>query len=142
VPGSGRQAFALCEILQAYDRVALLELSRRVRGRPVVTVRPDPIRKVKVSLLDDRISAVHSGPDDRYEVYRTAPSGDLSKAKIVALSHEGARLGEIRLLMGRRTPDHYFRRDPLLEAIAGHSMMAPVIRQPGSRAVGSRTIWQ
>jgi hypothetical protein len=118
VPGFGRRAFSLGEVLEAFDRVAVLELSRTVGNRPRVTVRPDPIKKVKVSLLDDGISSIHSGPGDRYEVYRTAPSGDLSKAKIIALSADGTKLGEIKLLTGRRTPDHYFRGDPLLDAIA------------------------
>ncbi len=118
VPGSGRRLLSLGEVLKAFDRVAVLELSRVVGNRSMGTVRPDPIRKVNVSLLDDGISSIHSGPDDRYEVYRTAPSGDLSKARIVALSADGAKLGEIRMLTGRRTPDHYFSGDPLLDAIA------------------------
>jgi hypothetical protein len=112
-----REAFSLGEVLKAFDRVAVLELSRTVEIVQV-TVRPDPIRKVKVSLLDDGISPIHSGPDDRYEVYRTAPSADLSKVKIVALSADGSRLGEIRLITGRRTADHYFRKDLLLDALA------------------------
>ncbi len=117
VPGTERRAFSLGEVMEAFDQVAVLELSRTVGNGPRVTVRPDPIKKVKVSLLDDGISSIHSGPHDRYEVYRTAPSGDLSKAKIVAFSPDGTRLGEINLLMGRRTQDHYFRGDPLFDSI-------------------------
>jgi hypothetical protein len=81
-------------------------------------VRPDPVRKVKVSLLDNGISAIHSSSGDWYQVYRTAPSGDYSKVRIVANSPEGAKLGEIKMLVGRRTYDQYYAEDPIFAEIA------------------------
>jgi hypothetical protein len=125
VPGSNRTTFTLAEVLEAFDRVAVLELTCIVGSRPGVTVRPDPIKKVTVSLLDDGISPLHSSPEDRYEVFRTAPTGDAARARIVARTAQGARLGEIRLLTGRKIPDHYFRKDLLLDAMARHFSTRP-----------------
>ena len=112
-PRSGSRRFTLVDVLEMFDRKALLELTLNAAGRPVRTVYPDPEKKLKVSLLDDGLSEVRSGPEDWFEVLQTAPSGDLSKAKIVVHSPDGASIGEIRLLISQRTYEHYFQEDPL-----------------------------
>ena len=116
VPRSGSRRFILLDLLEMFDRSAILELTLHPQGKSLQTVRPDLERKLKVSLLDDGISELHSDGDDWFEVYQTAPSGDLSKVKIVAWRSNNSRIGEIRLLIGRRTLDHYFMDDLLLNA--------------------------
>jgi hypothetical protein len=113
-PRSGGRRFTLRDLLETFDQNAILELTQYERGKPVSTLRPDARRKLKVSLLDDGVAPIHSGPDDWYEVYRTAPTGDLSKVRIVARSPDDRQIGELRLLLGRRTMEHYFRDDPLV----------------------------
>ena len=115
VPSSGSPRFSLADLLEMFDRNAILELTPSADGKALPSVRPDPIRKVKVSLLDDGVSAIHRGSGDWFEVYRTAPTGDLSKVRIVANSAAGGKAGEIRMLVGRRTYDHYFAEDPILK---------------------------
>jgi hypothetical protein len=119
VASSRSTRFSLGDVLEMFDRNALLELTPYVNDDPVRTFKPDAVKKVKVSLLDDGISAIHSSRDDWYEVYRTAPSGELSKVKIVAHSPGGPRIGEIRMLVGQRTYEHYFKEDPIFAVGAG-----------------------
>jgi hypothetical protein len=113
-PRSGSRRFTLLDLLEMFDRVAILELTAIAPGRTATTVRPDLQRKIKVSLLDDGVSELHSDKGDWFEVYQTGPSGDLSKVKIVAHHPNGSEVGEIRLLIGRRVPEHYFSEDPIL----------------------------
>lgn len=113
-PSSGSPRFTLADVMEMFDRTAIYELTPVAGRRALPTVRPESDRKLKVSLLDDGISAIHSGSEDWYEVSRTAPSGELSKVRIVAHSSSGETLGEIRMLAGRRTYDQYFAEDPLL----------------------------
>jgi hypothetical protein len=115
VPGRGDKRFGLGDVLELFDRNAILELTPVVSGRVQPTVRPDAVRKVKVSLLDDGISAIHSGAEDWYEVFRTPPTGDVSKVRIVAHSPTGAVIGEVRMVVGRRSYEHYFSEDPIFE---------------------------
>jgi len=117
VPRSGSFVFTLGDVLQMLGRNAILEMKAVGGNGPTRTMRPDPVRKMKVSLLDDGITAIHSGAGDEYHVFRTAPSGDLSKVRIVALSTTGEKVGEVRMLIGRRTYDHYFKDDPLIEQL-------------------------
>jgi hypothetical protein len=114
---SGSTRFTLRDLLLAFDQNAIHELTPVVEGRSLPTVRPDPVRKVKVSLLDDGVSAIHSSSGEWFEVYRTAPSGDIAKARIEAFSPAGAKVGEIRMLVGRRTFDQYFAEDPIFAHI-------------------------
>jgi hypothetical protein len=116
-PRSGSRVFTLVDVMELLGRNAIIELEALPASGPKQTLRPDPVRKMKVSLLDDGITAIHSSVRDEYEVYRTAPSGDYSKVKIVASTHDGNRIGEIRMLMGRRTFEHYFEEDPIFEAL-------------------------
>jgi len=118
---SRRRSFTLRDVMESVHRNAILQLSVRRGDVWLETVRPDAIRKVKVSLLDDGIAAVHLASDDWYEVYRTAPSGDSSKVRIVARSSDGVRLGEIRMLVGRRRHDYHFQRDPIFDALPASS---------------------
>ena len=118
VSGTSRNRFSLTEVMQLFDRSAILELTPYPKNQPAATIRPDFIRKLKVSLLDDGFSAIHSDATDWYEVYRTAPSGDLSKVRIAAHDRGGVRLGEVRMLVGRRSIEHYFENDPIFEQIA------------------------
>ncbi len=110
--------FSLADVLETFNRNTILELTPVVKGKPGVTRRPDPVRKLKVALLDG-ISAIHSHNDDWYEVYRTSPSGDLSKVRIVAFSRSGEKIGELHILLSERMPIFYFGEDPILETL-GH----------------------
>ena len=118
LPGSSSTRLNMTDVLQMFDRSAILELTPYKGDAPGETLRPDPVRKMKVSLLDDGLSAIHSDNTDWYEIYRTAPSGDLSKVKIVAHEPNGSKIGEIRMLIGRRSLEHYFEHDPILAEIA------------------------
>jgi hypothetical protein len=120
-PRTGEKRFELQDLLLYFDRNALLELTPVSGGKAMPPTRPDPVRKVKVSLLDDGISAIQGGGADWYEVYRTAPSGDLSKVRIVGLKESGEKAGEIRMLVGRRTYDQYFAEDPIFQHLEGRS---------------------
>jgi hypothetical protein len=117
VPRSGSRVFSIVDVLEMFGRNAILELTAQAGSTAPKTVKPDPVRKIKVSLLDDGFSLIHSGASDHYEVFRTAPSGDLSKVRIVAFAPDGARIGELRLLVGRRSYDHYFAEDPIIETL-------------------------
>ena len=117
VPRSGSGRFSLADVLEAFDRHAIFELTPYRKDEAGKTARPDPVRKLKVSLLDDGISALDAGSGDTYEVFRTAPSGDISRVRIVATSPSGEKRGELRLLIGQRSYDHYFRDDPIFDAI-------------------------
>ncbi len=116
---TGSTRFKLADLLETFDRQAILELTPQVEGKAGATVRPDLVKKVKVSILDAGISAIHSGSEDWYEVYQTAPSGDVSKVKLVAYSQGGNKLGEVHMIVGQRSLEHYFRDDPILQAIEG-----------------------
>ena len=69
-----------------------------------------------VSLLDG-LSEIHAPAGGWYEVLETAPSGDLAKVRILAKDGGGSTVGELRMLVGRRTLDHYFLEDPLLKSL-------------------------
>jgi hypothetical protein len=92
-PRSGSEVFSLGDLLETLGRNAIHELVALPAGGQKKTVRPDTVRKLKVSLLDDGIVAIHSGVRDQYQVYQTAPSGDYSKVKIVAMAPDGGRVG-------------------------------------------------
>jgi hypothetical protein len=117
-PGTGSRRFTMGDVLMMFNQSAILELTPYTPSGPLPTVRPDAVRKLKVSLLDDGLSAIHSTPSDFYEVFRTAPSGDISKVRIVAYNANGNRLGEMRMDVGRRTYEHYFEEDPIIGHIA------------------------
>jgi hypothetical protein len=125
VPATGSRIFRLGDILEAFGRNAIFELTAMPGSGETKTVRPDSVRKLKVSLLDDGITAIHSSNYDHYEVYRTAPSGDLSKVRIVAFDPNGNKVGELRMLIGRRSYDHYFREDPIIETIRQRGEPSP-----------------
>jgi hypothetical protein len=118
VPGTARTQFTLREVMQLFDRNSILELTPYPKNQPGPTIRPDSVRKLKVSLLDDGFSAIHTDETDWFEVFRTAPSGDLSRVRILAHDRGGAQLGEVRMLVGRRSYEHYFEQDPIFERIA------------------------
>ena len=117
VPGSRSKSFSLNALLEMFSRNAILELTPYVGNSPGETARFDKVRKLKVSLLDNGISVIHSSSDDTYEVYRTAPSGEMSKVKIIAYSPDGSKTGELRMVVGQRSYEHYFEGDPILEAL-------------------------
>ena len=121
VPGTGSRRFTMTDLFQMFGRSAILELTPYGAEAAMPAVRPDSVRKLKVSLLDDGLSAIHSTNSDFYEVYRTAPSGDISRVRIIANSVEGRRVGEIRMEIGRRSYEHYFEEDPILAHIAGRN---------------------
>ena len=116
-PRSGSTRFTLGDILQEFNYNTILELTPVAKGKPGVMVQPDPVRKLKVSLLDHGISAIHSHNEDWFEVYRTAPHGDLSKVRILAHSPREEKIGEIHMLVSQRMPEFYFAEDPIFEKI-------------------------
>jgi hypothetical protein len=117
VPRNQSTQFTLGDTLEFFNRNTILELTPVVNGKEERTMRPDAVRKLKVSLLDG-ISAIHSHNDDWFEVYRTAPSGDLTRVRIVAHSRSGEKIGELHMLVSQRMPIFYFGEDPILDAIS------------------------
>ena len=118
VPRNGSHRFTLSDLLQAFNYNTILELTPIVDGKAGETVKPDEVRKLKVSLLDHGIAAIHSHADDGYEVYRTAPSGDLSKVRVVAYSPKDDKIGELHMLVSERLQGFYFDEDPILDRIS------------------------
>jgi hypothetical protein len=115
-PETGSSQLQLPQVLLMYNGKAIMELTTVSSGKPSKTIRPDPDRKLKVSLLDG-LSEIHAPAGGWYEVHETAPSGDLAKVRIVAKDHGGSSVGELRMLVGRRTLDHYFLEDPILKSL-------------------------
>jgi hypothetical protein len=113
---SGSPRLNLSEVLRMYDHKAILDAAVLDPGKQARQMKPDPEKKLKLSLLD-LISELQQVGDSYYEVFETAPTGDLSKVRIVAWSGEGEGKGELRILMGRRTLDNYFAEDPVFESV-------------------------
>lgn len=116
VPRNGSTQFTLADALEMFSRNTILELTPITNGKTGETLRPDPVRKLKVSLLDG-IAAIHSHNDDYFEVLRTAPSGDLTRVRILAFSRGGEKIGEVHMLVSQRMPLYYFGEDPILETL-------------------------
>jgi hypothetical protein len=113
---SGTTRFTLLDVLQTFNSQTILELDSDARAAPSGKLRPDTERKLKVSLLD--VLSDHALPADAwFEVLQTAPNGDLSKVRILAHSADGAVVGKLEMLLGRRTYDHYFAEDPVLQQL-------------------------
>ena len=112
---SGESHFSLAELLLRYNRNAILELTTVANGGSTTTFRPDPVRKLKVSLLDEGNASLGAG--DSFEIYETAPSGDFARARIVSLVKQKPQ-GEVRLLIAQRNPDLYFKEDPIFSVLA------------------------
>jgi hypothetical protein len=112
---SGNPRLHLGEVLRMFDHKAIMEAETQRNGNRTLT-RPDPARKLKISLLDV-ISEIQPEGEGWYEVFETPPSGDLSKVRIVSFAPGMQPVGELRLLVGRRTLDHYFPEDPLFASI-------------------------
>ncbi len=117
VPGTGSERFSLAEVLTLFNHDTILELTPVVDGKDGATEWPDAVRKIKVSLLDKGISAIPTHTAGWYEVFRTAPSGDVSRVRIVAYSPDNVRVGEIRMVVSHRLPQYYFDEDPLLKEL-------------------------
>lgn len=113
---TGSPRLDLHEVLRVYDHKAILDVAIWLHGKQAQHLRPDPERKLKLSLLD-MLSELQPAEGSWYEVFETAPTGDLTKVRIVAHSEEGKLTGELRMLMGRRTMDNYFLEDPVFESI-------------------------
>ena len=121
VPNTTRTRYSMAEVLRRFDHVAIMELTPYAKGKKGETFKPDRIRKIKVSLLDNGLAALHSDASDWFEVYQTTPSGDLSKVRVVVYDPSNVRLGEIRMVVGRRSFEQYFEHDPIFEAIANRT---------------------
>jgi len=115
-PRTGDTRFSLSDLLELFRRNTILELTPAVGGKPQATARPDPVRKLKVSILDQGVSALGDTATAWYEVSMTAPSGDLARARVLAYGAHGPA-GELRMLIARRDPDLYFKEDPILSAL-------------------------
>ena len=129
-PRSGSTMFTLGDVLETVGRSAIHELTAIPASGPKKTLKPDAVRKIKLSLLDDGIVAIHSSVKDVYQVFQTAPSGDYSRVKVVATAPDGARVGEVQMLLGRRTFEHYFEEDPIYKTVLEH-------KEPAREAVAS-----
>ena len=114
-PAAGEYRLSLLEVLQMFNARAILELSTYLDGKHHRTVKPDADKKLKISLLDE-LSDMNTDRLGWYEVYETAPTGDLTKAKVIGHSSDNSIIGETRMLLGRRTLSHYFLDDPLLQS--------------------------
>jgi hypothetical protein len=108
--------FELVDLIETYSKEAILELTTTPPGGKSSTRRPDEQRKLKVSLLDS-VSDLALPADAWFRVAQTPPSGDYSRAHIKAYGRGNERLGEIKLLIGRRNYAYYFAEDPVLEQI-------------------------
>jgi len=113
---TGSPRLDLHEVLRMYDHKAILEVAIWLHGKKTQHLRPDSERKFKLSLVD-MLSELQPEEGSWYEVFETAPTGDLSKVRIVVYSGEGKPKGELRMLMGRRTMDNYFLEDPVFDSI-------------------------
>ena len=116
-PRTGEYRFELGDLLLTFDRNTILELTPVRDGSTGDTVRPDPVRKLKISLLDEGLGTFKDHAGGWYEVYRTGPSGDLSRVRVLLFSPEGKEEGEVRMLVAQRNPDLYFREDPIFSAV-------------------------
>jgi hypothetical protein len=117
-PRTGERRFQLSDLLELFRTNTILELTPFAGGREMATATPDPVRKLKVSLLDDGLAQIAPSNHLWYEVYVTAPSGDLARAKVQAFSAEGEHRGEIQMLIAQRMPELYFSEDPILRVLA------------------------
>jgi hypothetical protein len=115
-PRSGNYRFSLSDLLEAFRLNTILELTPYVDGKPGETYRPDPVRKLKISLLDEGGSALGSPDVAWYEVYRTPPSGDHARVKVYACKPDGSPSAELRMLVAQRMPELYFKEDPIFAA--------------------------
>lgn len=113
---SGSQELDLSEVLLMYNRKSIFERVTLPHDGEPTTSRQDTTKKLNLSLLD-AISEIYVDDGGWYEVFETPPSGDTSKVRIVAYSPEGRPHGELRMVVGRRTRDHYFSEDPILDSL-------------------------
>ena len=120
-PRTGERRFQLSDLLELFRTNTILELTPFAGGKELDTATPDPVRKLKVSLLDDGIAQIAPSSHLWYEVYVTAPSGDLARAKVQAFSSEGEHRGEVQMLIAQRMPELYFSEDPIFRALAENS---------------------
>ena len=115
-PRTGTHEFSLSDLLEAFRLNTILELTPVVNGKAKETYRPDPVRKLKISLLDEGGEAIGSQDIAWYEIHRTAPSGDHARVKVLACGKDGVTHGELRMLVAQRMPDLYFKEDPIFAA--------------------------
>ena len=113
---TGSPSLDLHEILREYDHKAILDAAIWLNGKRAKHLTPDPERKLKLSLLD-MLSELQPAEGSWYEVFETAPTGDVTKVRIAVYTRAGKLNGELRMLMGRRTMDNYFLEDPVFESI-------------------------
>jgi hypothetical protein len=117
-PGSGGKRFALRDLLEFFRQKTILELTPVVGGKPGETYRPDPVRKLKISILDEGVSAFGKQAAEWYEIAATAASGDFARMKVLAYATDGVPSGELRMLVAERMPELYFREDPIFAAVS------------------------
>jgi hypothetical protein len=124
-PRTGLHRFSPRDILEDFQLKTIVELTPHVNGHGGETHRPDPVRRLKISLLDEG-GAVFGGSDvGWYEVHSTAPSGDLARVKVIAVSPQGTAVGELRMLLAYRMPELYFKEDPIFASVARQSEDRP-----------------
>ena len=124
-PRSGIHRFSLRDVLEDFQLKTIVEMTSYVDGRRGETHRPDPVRRLKISLLDEGGSVFGGSDVAWYEVQSTAPSGDLARVKIIAFSPNGSPVGELRMLLAHRMPELYFKDDPIFAAVASNAERGP-----------------
>jgi hypothetical protein len=129
-PRSSSATFTLGDVLETVGRSAIHEMTIVPASGSKQTLKPDASRRIRLSLLDDGITAIHSSVKDQYQVFQTAPSGDFSRVKVVAFAPDGSKVGEVQMLLGRRVFANVADEDPIEETVRRASRE----RQPaGSR---------
>lgn len=119
-PRTGIHRYSLRDILEDFQLKTIVELTPYINGRSGETHRPDPVRRLKISLLDEGGSVFGGSDVAWYEVHSTAPSGDLARVKVKAMFPNGSLVGELRMLLAYRMPELYFKEDPIFAAVAGN----------------------
>ena len=117
-PRSGDYKFSLRDLLEDFQLKTIVELTPVIDGKSGETYRPDPVRRLKISLLDEGGHVLGTADTAWYEISTTAPSGDYAWFKLGAKSAAGATMGELRMLVAYRMPELYFKEDPIFAKVA------------------------
>jgi hypothetical protein len=114
---TGNTEFSLRDLLETFRHKTILELTPVIGGKAGATHRSDPVRKLKISLLDEGISSFGSEVVSNYDFLSTGPSGDLARVKVIGRGSNGASVGELQMLIAQRMPELYFQEDPIIAAV-------------------------
>jgi hypothetical protein len=117
-PRTGTKRFSLRDLLENFRQKTILELTPVLDGKSGASVKSDPVRKLKISILDEGVSSLGNRPTEWYEIASTAASGDFARTRVTAYAADGSAAGELRMLVAERMPELYFREDPIFAAVS------------------------